>query len=572
MIKFLQLLCFRAIINKLPILHKQIKLNDIDITQSKNDKNSHFQFNSAMKLSKITNIPSYNIAALIKEYIDNKSKNNFANIYITNPGFINFTIKNEYINKKIKLFKFEIKKIKKEKILLDYSSPNIAKNMHVGHLRSTIIGDCLAKILKYIGHDIIKINHLGDWGTQFGILIAYIKETFNNNINIKKNLNELSILYKKAQVYFETNENFKKTAKMEVVKLQNRNIKSIKIWKLINKISKKEYEKIYKMLDIKIKYQGESFYNELINPLIKKLEKKNIITLSDNAKCIYIKGFKNRDESPLPFIIKKSDGAFNYSSTDLAALYYRIKYNKVNKIIYITDVGQKMHFEMLFKALKLSGINVFQNTKLIHIPIGLMLNNNGKKIKTRSGTSEKLINLIKNSIKETQKILINKKKITNKKIIIKNSKILGINTLKYSDLSNKIDQNYIFDYKKILQFNGNTAAFLNYAYVRINGIKNKLKKEKFFLNKIVLQNNTEIILALHILQYDYIIKKTAEDLNPNILTHYLYKLSEIFHSFFHECNVIKSDNKTTRIHLCNITKKILKNGMSLLGLKIINKM
>lgn len=571
MIRTIKIICYRSIIKNFPILHKQLKLKDIDVSISKDDTNYHFQFNGAMKISKMIEESSLKIAEKIKKTIEEKISKNYLTPEVTNPGFINFKIKQDLINKKIKtIFKKNINK-KKEKIIIDYSSPNIAKDMHVGHLRSTIIGDCLSKILKYSGNKVIEISHLGDWGTQFGILINHIKNEYTEKAIKKLNLKNLSELYKIAQKKFETDIEFKTQAKKEVVKLQNKEKNTIKIWQEINRISKKEYEKIYKLLNVKIKYKGESFYNDLIDPLIKKIEKKNIVKISENAKCIYIDGILNKENQPLPLIIKKSDGCSNYATTDLAALYYRIKYNKADKIIYITDVGQSIHFKMIFSAIKKSGINT--NTKLIHIPIGLMLTTEGKKIKTRSGESEKLISLLKKSINYSKKILKNKNKKIKNNIINASAKILGINTIKYSDLSNRIDQNYIFDYKKILQFNGNTASFLNYAYVRINSIKNKTKntllKNKIILN---LEKKSEIDLAIHLIQYNYIIEKTTTDLNPNVLTTYLYKLADKFHLFFHECNVIKSEHKDSRLILCNITSKILKTGMFLLGLKIIKRM
>lgn len=572
MIKIIKSLCFNAIINKLPKLHNLLKIDDINISQSKNE-NFHFQFNSAMKISKIINYDTKKLAEIIKEYINYKTKHKIFEIKITDPGFINFKIKNEFINKNLtKIIKIKTKIKLKEKIIIDYSSPNIAKDMHVGHLRSTIVGDCLARILKYVGHTVIKICHLGDWGTQFGMLIAYIKDTYEAKHIKPIKLQKLSILYKEAQLKYENDLNFKAKARNTVLNLQNKEKTTIKIWDLINKISKNEYKKIYNLLEIKIKYKGEAFYNDLLIPIIKLLEKNKLITLSNNAKCVYTTNIKNKENNQLPLIVQKSDGGFNYASTDLAALYYRIKYHKANKIIYITDAGQSTHFKLIFETIEQSNINKFK-TKLIHIPLGLMLTHEGKRIKTRSGQSEKLINLLKNSIAFSKKILLKKNKEIHIKTLLKSSKILGINTIKYSELSNNINQNYIFDYKKILQFTGNTASFLNYAYVRIKSIKRHLKN-KIIIEKTILslKDKSELDLAIHLIQYNYIIEKTINDLNPNILTLYLYKLSEKFHVFFHECNILNSDKKESRLTLCDLTQKILKTGMQLLGLKIIEKM
>jgi len=575
MITTLKSLCLKAIIDENLTLHKYLNSNDIEISKTKNKKFGHFQLNSIMKLAKIANQNPMLLAKKIELRIKKNIKNNEITTNTSYPGFINFTFSEIYINqafkKMLKNNNYKNEKKNRKNIIIDYSSPNIAKDMHVGHLRSTIVGECLSNVLHYLGNKIIKINHLGDWGTQFGILINYLKEKYTNeNIN-KTNitLSQLSNYYKTAQIKFNNDIHFKINSKKEVVKLQKKDKSSIKIWKKITTISKHEYKKIYSLLNINIKYKGESFYNEMLPSLIKKIENKKMITQSQNAKCIYINGFKNKEGKPLPIIIQKSDGGFNYTTTDLAAIYYRIKYNKAQKIIYITDAGQSNHFEMLFRLTEKLKLNT-NNTTLIHIPLGLMLNTDGKKIKTRSGKSEKLIDFLQTSITNTKKIIKNKNK--NKKNISKHAEIIGINTIKYAELSNKISQNYIFDYQKILQYNGNTASFLMYAYVRLNSIKNKIKNITIKEYNINIKKQEELDLIIHLLQFKHTIKKTAHELNPNILTLYLYELSEKFHSFFHQCKVINSNNENSRIKTCQLTQKILKNGLKLLGLKTLNKM
>lgn len=581
MITFLQQLCYEAIIDEKSDLHKQISINNIDISPSKNNLLGHFQFNSSMKLSNIIKKQPLEISEIIKKYIQKKITYDELTITITGAGFVNFLFKKKFINKQfqtlINNINYKVKSSERKKIILDYSGPNIAKDMHVGHLRSTIVGDCLSKILMYIGHKVIKISHIGDWGTQFGLLINYLKEKYSTKDikNLKITLKELSNHYKNAQMQFEININFKKNAHNEVVKLQNEHIESLNIWKKITKTSIKEHKKIYSLLNIKITNKGESFYRHMLNPLIKKLNKNNLIQESNNAKCVYIPGFKNKDGNPLPLIIKKSDGGFNYATTELASLYYRIKYHKADQIIYITDVGQSDHFYMLFQLIKILKLEKKTHTDLKHIPLGLMLNKDGKKIKTRSGKSEKLINLLKKSINITKKTIKNKKRHFSQKAINQKATIIGINTIKYADLSNKLNQNYIFDYEKMLQYSGNTASFLMYAYVRINSIKNKSEKltpNTFNEQMINIIHESEIDLALHLLQYKYTIQKTVQTLDPNILTNYLYKLSEKFHVFFHKCNVINSEYKYSRLIICDVTKKILKQGLMLLGLKTIKKM
>jgi len=578
MINLLKKLCIHAINNKILINKNKVDINNINITEIKIKNLGHFQFNSIMKLTKITNTSPLIIAEKIKNYLILNSNNIFIKINITNPGFLNFTINNIYLNKKIHKMinnkNLDIKNTYKPlKIIVDYSGPNIAKEMHVGHLRSTIIGDFISRTLEYIGHNVIKINHVGDWGTQFGILINYIKKY---KINYKDNsLKELSNYYKKSQIEFNNDPEFKLNSHNEVLKLQKKEISSMEIWKNINIISKIEYKKIYKLLDINIKTIGESFYKNKLKSIINLFEKKNLLHVSNKAKCIYIDGYKNKDNTNFPLIIQKKDGGFNYSTTELAAIYYRIKIKKINHIIYVTDISQKIHFEMVFKAAEKANITN-NNTHLKHITFGFLLKSDGKKMKTRSGDSEKLITLINTSILKSKNIIKTRYPELNTKELNLRAKTLGINAIKYSDLSNNIKQSYKFSYEKMLKSNGNTAAFLTYAYTRIISIINNV--EKIDINKLIKKHKinlldiTEIDLGIHLVKYEYIINKTINELNPNILTTYLYSLSEKFHIFFQTCKIINSQYTNDRLLLCEAIRKTLKQGLYLLGLTTLNKM
>lgn len=572
-IKKIKKLCYKAITKKNKKLLNLLKEEEINISVSKNLKISHFQFNDSMKLSKILNITPINIANKIKKYIEIE-KNIFEEIIITQPGFVNFKIKKNYIITKLitilKSHRNNIKKTKKKlNIIVDYSSPNIAKEMHVGHLRSTIIGDFIANILEYNGNNVFRINHLGDWGTQFGMLIAYLKKYCKKKTLTIKNLSEI---YVKSQNKFKTNKKFEIKSKNEVIKLQNGNKKSIKIWKKINLLSQKEYNKIYKILNVKLINIGESFYKNTIKKVISCLYMKNMIENSDSAKCIKINDKKKYDSEP-PIIIQKSDGGYNYSTTEIAALYYRINIQKADWIIYVTDIGQADHFEMIINLAKKAQF-LKEKTKITHIKFGLMLEKNGKKIKTRSGNAKKLIDLIATSINKAKKII--KEKNTIKSKINLKAKILGINSIKYADLSSNIQQNYKFEINKMLNFNGNTASFIMYAYARIISIQKKFKKTR--IKNIIknanlnLTNEIEINICLHLIQYEEIINRTISTLNPNILTNYIYKLSEKFHVFFHSCKVINSEFENSRILICEISRKIIKQALKLLGLKIMNEM
>lgn len=572
MIKKLKHLCFKTIIDEKFNLLKHLTINDIDIIKNKSNDIGHFQFNGIMKIAKILDKDSLSFAHIIAEKIMKNMDDDDFYITVTSPGFINFTLKPVFFYREIELMlkkkEYRVSKKFRKKIIIDYSSPNVAKDMHVGHLRSTIIGECLSNIFSFFGHNVMKISHLGDWGTQFGILINYLELIYlNHDINkINFTLKKLSDYYKIAQSKFDLDESFRISAKKIVVRLQNKDSYYLSLWKKITDISKREYKKIYSLLEISVRCKGESFYSDMLPAIVKRMEKKKLIVSSYNAKCVFLDGFKNKNGLPLPVIIQKSDGGYNYMTTDVAALYYRVKYNKPDKIIYVTDVGQKDHFLMMFELFKKLNLNK-KKIELIHIPLGLMLSKDGKKIKTRSGDSKKLIVFLRDAIRSS--------KIVNKNNF-KKAKVIGINTVKYSELSNRMNQNYIFDFDKMLKYNGNTAVFLMYAYARIISIEKNIKKQK---NINILNfdfprtlDNFELNILLHIIQYERILERTLDELNPNLLTFYLYELADNFHSFFHKCNVINSEKIRVRFMICKLTKKILKTGFKILGLNLLQSM
>lgn len=579
MVDFLKSLCFNAIIDEKISLLKHISLDDIEIFESKFKQFGHFQFNNIIKYAKKLGLDSYLFANLIKDNIIKKINTEEIEVFVSKPGFINFKFTTKYISKHVK-FLFNSLNLNlgfKNKIILDYSSPNIAKNMHIGHLRSTVVGECISKLLLFSGSKVIKISHLGDWGTQFGLLICYLKDSYKESFFFNSfTLDDLSYFYKIAQEKYLSDNNFKELAKKEVVLLQKKDKLSLKFWNLINNISKKEYEKIYSILNVKINYKGESFYSDLLSPLLSFLKKKNILKISDGAKCIYLDNICSLKFDLNVLIVQKSDGSYNYATTEIACLYYRIKYHNPDKIIYITDIGQKLHFDMIFSLIEFLSFKKKKKIDLVHIGLGLMLNEDGKKIKTRSGFSEKLLDVLLESINISKNLILEKNKHIKNNELKRISYALGINTIKYSDLSNKLDQNYIFDKKIVFKNSGNTASFLMYAYVRICSIKKKVKNFNFknILNSfdIFLFNNAEIDLALHLIMYKYYFKLSVIKLNPNILTTYVYKLAEKFHFFFNECVIINSDNFNTRFILCELTRRILKSCFLIMGFKLIDKM
>ncbi len=567
---------FRQLIQKVfPSLTLQQVDDCLEITTAKQASHGHYQCNSALKLSKQLRDNPRNIAKKLL-ITDHPA---IASCEIAGAGFINITLKTSYLEKELNQLiscpRLGIQKVKAPKrVIVEFSSPNTAKELHVGHLRSTIIGDCLSHLFEFLGHDVLRLNHVGNWGTPFGMLIHFLKTKHPGVLDGSQpaSLSDLASWYKESRKCFDLDETFKKKSQEQVVKLQAQEKESMAAWKKICEISREGYQAIYDLLNVRITERGESFYMDQLSELVTLFESKKLTQVSDGAKCIFLEGFVAQDNSPLPLIIQKSDGGYNYATTDLAALYQRIHVEKADRIIYVVDNGQSLHFQMVFKAAIQAGYYDPQKTEVTHVPFGLVLGSDGKKFKTRSGDSEKLIDLLHLAISKSKQILENRKPpIQN---LDQTAQVLGINAVKYADLSSLRTKDYPFSYDKMLQFEGNTAAFLLYAFVRIQSIERKAGfcLEVFKDKLIDLKHPQEIALGLHVLQLKEVLESVAHSLLPNRLCDYLYQLADKFNAFFRDCPVINSPEKDSRLLLCSLVKKTFEIGFSILGLGTVEKM
>ncbi|MCH9630557.1 MAG: Arginine--tRNA ligase [Chlamydiia bacterium] len=555
-----------------------------EVTQSTQDKFGHYQCNSALKLAKALRQNPRNVASeLIEKLKSISEKDSFIEaMEIAGPGFINITLKKNYIadqlNKQLNDPHLGVAKPKiKQKIIVEFSSPNIAKELHVGHLRSTIIGESLARLFEFLGHDVVRLNHVGDWGTQFGMLIAFLK-TYQKDVLSGKKTPELSDLmswYKESKKLFDADADFKKTAQLEVIDLQAKSEESINAWNRICDISRAAFKEIYNLLDVTITERGESFYSAKLKGVVEDLEKKELIVEDQGAKCIFLDGFVSKDKKPLPMIIQKSDGGFNYSTTDMAALIHRVEEEKADRVIYVVDAGQSLHFQMVFKAAEKAGYFNPQKKQFNHVEFGVVLGSDGKKFKTRSGETEKLIDLLSTAVSKAKELLKDKLSDVSEEELDKSAEILGIDAVKYADLSCHRLKDYVFSYDRMLKFEGNTAAFLLYAYVRIQSIKKKTGKDVNALMKsakISLSHQTELSLGLHLCRFEESLMQIDKELLPNRLSDYLFQLAEKFHAFFRDCRVEGVDEEDSRLLLCELTARVLKTGLHILGLKTLDRM
>lgn len=551
-----------------------------DIAPSTQDKFGHYQFNSAMKLSKLLGLPPRQIAENIVAKVDKDGL--IEKLEIAGPGFVNITLSAAFISREVNgiLTKPHLGIPLPEhpqRIIIDFSSPNVAKEMHVGHLRSTIIGDCLAKVFEFLGHNVLRINHVGDWGTAFGMLIAYIKNNVPEILkdDSKASLQELVVWYRSAKKQFDEDPEFKKASQLEVVELQKGQPDSLEAWEIICEISRRAYQEIYDLLGVSLIERGESFYNSQLAKTVADLEAKKLITVSGGAKCIFVKEFLNRDGDPMPLMVQKSDGGYNYDTTDVAAIRQRIDEEKGDRLIYVTDAGQALHFQLVFKVAEMAGYLDLSKVQVNHVPFGLVLGADGKKFRTRSGETERLIDLITTAIDKAGKILAERSPDLPLEERRQLAKALGIGAIKYADLSSHRMSDYAFSYDKMLRFEGNTAAYLMYSYVRIAGIKRKINVDVNSLigkEAIILEHPSEIALGLQLLQFDESLAILASELLPNRLTDYLYGLAEKFNAFFRDCRVEGSEQQNSRLLLCEAAARTMKQGLEILGLIVVEKM
>lgn len=563
-------------------LESKDSVADVSICQDENF--GHYQCNSSLKLSKILKENPKKIAEKIISNLDQfeEEMEIFSKIEIAGPGFINLSLNADFLsyilNKNLKDPKLGAKKIDKpQTIIVEFSSPNIAKELHVGHLRSTIIGDSIARLFEFLGHRVIRLNHIGDWGTQFGMLINYLKK-FQPKIlsgEKKADLTTLTEWYKEARKLFDTDNNFKKESQLEVVNLQSGDQNALNAWKIICDISREAFEQIYSLLDVKLIERGESFYNKDLPVIVKDLEQKKLIEISGGAKCVFIEGFKNREGNPLPVMVQKSDGGYNYDTTDIAAFRHRCQVEGADRIIIVTDSGQSLHFEMIYALVVKAKYLDPNKTRFDHVTFGVVLGEDKKKFKTREGETTKLIDLLNKAIEHAKNILKERLKDEDEKTLNESAKRLAISAIKYADLSNHRLKDYVFSYDKMLSLEGNTAAFLFYSYVRILSIKRKAFENVDKLLKsaqIEIKHPSEISLGVHLVRFGEILELMSRDLLPNRLTDYLYELATKFNVFFRDCQVIGSPEQDSRLVLCHLTQIVLKAGFDILGLKPLNRM
>ena len=555
-----------------------------------------FQANGALPLAKPLGQPPRKIAeALVAQLAADAG---FAALclepQIAGPGFINLTLRPEVLALEVAQRLSDPRlgvpaSADGAPVLVDFSSPNIAKEMHVGHLRSTIIGDALARVLEFRGHPVLRINHVGDWGTQFGMLITHLKQVAPEALDHPDavDLGDLVAFYRQAKQRFDADETFQATAREEVVKLQGGDPLSLKAWGLLCDQSRREFQAIYDRLDIALNERGESFYNPCLQAVVDDLRALGLLVIDDGAGCVFLEGVSGKDGNPLPLIVQKSDGGFNYATTDLAALRYRLAPpphgDGVQRLVYVTDAGQASHFAAVFQVARRAGW-IAPGVRVEHVPFGLVQGEDGKKLKTRSGDTVRLRDLLDEAVErceaDLRRRLSEEERQEDESFIAQVATTVGLGAVKYADLSTNRLTNYQFSFDRMLALTGNTAPYLLYAVVRIAGIARKggdvaaAGADGKGPGDLRFSEPQEWALIRELLRFDAVIAEVEEELLPNRLCAYLFELSQVFNRFYDQVPVLRAEEpvRDSRLALCRLTAETLKLGLGLLGIATLERM
>ncbi len=550
------------------------------VVPSQNLKFADYQCNAAMGLARALRKSPRDIAQDIVANLEVSELSEEPEI--AGPGFINFKLKKDYIaNLVTSIGEDERLGLDKnpnpEKVLVDFSSPNLAKEMHVGHLRSTIIGDSIARFLEFDGNEVIRMNHVGDWGTQFGMLIQYIREELPEALENPASfeISSLEEFYRAAKKRFDESDDFKDKARKAVVDLQAGEEATLSVWKVFCEASLKHCHELYELMDIEIEDRGESAYNELLPHVVEDLKKAGHAVQTQGAWGVFLDGYKNEDDEPLATIVQKSDGGYIYATTDLAAIRYRVSELGVDRSIYVTDARQRGHFEQVFKIAEL--MDWAKPGSLKHIGFGMMLDQSGRPFKTRDGGTIKLKDLLTEAEERAYKLA---KELSPNftedeyKLIAKTA---GHGGVKYSDLSHSIGTDYKFDWDKMLATDGNSAIYLLMTYARTRGLSRKAGvdvNDMIGTAELIIGDDHELKLAKKISAVLDVWPSVIRDLTPNALLSYLYELAREFSSFWNSCPVLKLDDqklKESRMLFAAIVGRVIEWGLSMIGIKVIDK-
>lgn len=576
---------------------------NVIVRPTSDEKFGDYQWNGAMSLARSLGKKPRDVAEAAVNHL--RTDDICRKTEIAGPGFVNFHLNHHYVAEWLSRIpspgsegsaRLGIPPVSFPKtVVVDFSSPNLAKEMHVGHLRSTVIGDCIARILEFAGHRVIRENHVGDWGTQFGMLLAHLRRTRPEIMERPDDLeiHDLEAFYVEAKSRFDADEDFKAEARETVVALQQGDDVTRRIWKSFCDESLRHCHAIYRRLGVQLIDRGESFYTARMDEVVRRLEKMidtrddGLVRVSEGALCMFLPGYSTREGEPLPLIVRKSDGGHNYATSDLATILHRVEELEASRILYVVGLAQKQHFEMLFAAARQAGW-VTQDVELVHVGFGSMLSAAGTPFKTRQGGTIKLKDLLDEAVARARRVIESAEaregeivRSLSPQEVDEVAERVGLAAIKYFDLSHALNSDYRFDWDTMLSLDGNTAPYMLYAYARIRSIGRKAGVDFETWQPtapVVLAHPTEVALGIKLAQFVEIFETALAEYRPNVLTDYLYELSKAFSRFYDKklgvrvIDASPEDVRESRLRLCELTGRTLRLGLSLLGIETVEKM
>lgn len=553
------------------------------IDRTKDKSHGDFATNIALMLAKPAGMKPRDLAEKLIAALP--ADNAVAKVEIAGPGFINFFQADDWLTGLLDQALADehlgvAHPAQAQTVVVDYSSPNLAKEMHVGHLRSSIIGDAVVRTLEFLGHKVVRQNHVGDWGTQFGMLLAYLEEqkSEESDTELSRELGDLEGFYRAAKQRFDESDAFATRARSLVVKLQAGDEDCLALWREFNSVSLSHCQAVYDRLGVSLTpadVRGESAYNDDLAQVVSDLDAKGLLSEDQGAQCVFMDEFKNKEGAPLPVIVKKADGGYLYATTDLAALRYRAGTLHADRMLYFVDQRQALHFQQMFSLAKRAGF-VPENTELEHMGFGTMNGPDGRPFKTRDGGTVKLIDLLDEAEQRAYTLVRDKNPELDDHALRTIAHAVGIGAVKYADLSKNRSSDYIFNFEQMLSFEGNTAPYLLYAYTRVASVFRKAGLDMGDVNgDFLLQEEAEQALAARLVQFGEVLESVAEKGLPHLLCTYLYDVAGLFSTFYEHCPILSGDNealKQSRLKLAALTARTLKQGMELLGLSPLERM
>ncbi|AKA37090.1 arginine--tRNA ligase [Yersinia ruckeri] len=554
--------------------------SEAQVRQSAKAQFGDYQANGVMAVAKKLGMQPRQLAEKVVALLDLEGI--ASKVEIAGPGFINIFLDRQWIAEKVEYAltapKLGIAPVEPQTVVIDYSAPNVAKQMHVGHLRSTIIGDAAARTLEFLGHNVIRANHVGDWGTQFGMLIAYLEKMQNENAS-DMGLSDLEVFYREAKKHYDEDEAFAARARAYVVKLQGGDEYCRAMWRKLVDITMAQNQISYDRLNVTLTQDdvmGESLYNSMLPGIVADLKAKGLAVESEGATVVFLDEYKNKDGEPMGVIIQKKDGGYLYTTTDIACAKYRYETLGADRVLYYIDSRQHQHLMQAWTIVRKAGY-VPESVPLEHHMFGMMLGKDGKPFKTRSGGTVRLSDLLDEAIERAGKLIAEKNPDMPANELAEVVNAVGIGAVKYADLSKSRTTDYVFDWDNMLALDGNTAPYMQYAYTRVVSVFKRagVVDERSLTLPLVITEEREAALATRLLQFEETITNVAREGTPHVMCAYLYDVAGLFSSFYEHCQILNADSeesRQSRLKLAMLTAKTLKQGLDTLGIQTVERM